>query len=606
MTDAQNYSQGNFSNMKSGAFPDVQSEKIRITTGTQQLKIELLENWKKTYNNAQIFPQAIANLSKELVEFLLSQNVSNYYESLANKCNLNSFQKIMLAQIIWKVSIEKSWDNIENILRENLNLQPAFFSVLYQSVSENIVLKSRELSKKTNTFGSYQATVIEDANKKNIVKISLLVLLQKYPRLGEQFVSSEMLKLKYLPDLVSPTIKNWIIDYRDVLGNGKHNMVERANFLFHSENGKRITSLERKKLMEIFKSLEDGSELEVDIEKQKIVFDLKSELLRQEDELSMSQKDVNRSDSISPAPILSDDFYAQKRSTSLEEKNVSVQRQSVTPVLSEEVSNDYKIKSAPTDQSANLNWKIAEEKVLDDKSLDRLKDFAPRGFEVRKDLEKGIVENKIFEKNIGIGSDEYYSFQKNENNISGQEKTAGFDNLQNISNQNKLIFEAPQKLPNEKVQQAEEVSQKIPDFNVNKQDDEKKTLSNVFSKDKEVSNSQNFDMKIEKNSANINERQDQFDALAHIASSENFQAQQKLNEQEIIKEDDPEKIKNDQLQALKKHNAQMAARNFQQSRIQKRIIPINENYNVDNMGNSLANTVNGDPMIRGNVVDLSK
>ncbi|NMC87127.1 MAG: hypothetical protein GYA69_01595, partial [Candidatus Moranbacteria bacterium] len=72
--------------------------------------------------------------------------------------------------------------------------------------------------------------------------------LVKYPNLGEQKITVNQIKLKYFPTPARPSIKNWITDFRDNMGSGKHSSIDRGNYLFHSENGKRLSSSERKRL----------------------------------------------------------------------------------------------------------------------------------------------------------------------------------------------------------------------------------------------------------------------------------------------------------------------------------------------------------------------
>ncbi|HEX8974275.1 MAG TPA: hypothetical protein VF817_02185 [Patescibacteria group bacterium] len=102
--------------------------------------------------------------------------------------------------------------------------------------------------------------------------LALTPALEKYPNLGEQQVSINMLKLPFFQALARPSIKNWISDYHAVLGAGKHNSVERGNYLFRSENGKKLTPAERQKLSDMFKSLDEETPLAIDPVEQKIVF----------------------------------------------------------------------------------------------------------------------------------------------------------------------------------------------------------------------------------------------------------------------------------------------------------------------------------------------
>lgn len=97
--------------------------------------------------------------------------------------------------------------------------------------------------------------------------------LVKYPNLGEQKITVNQIKLKYFPTPARPSIKNWITDFRDNMGSGKHSSIDRGNYLFHSENGKRLSSSERKRLSVILKSLDEEALLPIDPKDQRVVFE---------------------------------------------------------------------------------------------------------------------------------------------------------------------------------------------------------------------------------------------------------------------------------------------------------------------------------------------
>jgi hypothetical protein len=116
--------------------------------------------------------------------------------------------------------------------------------------------------------------------KANLVRFSIFQAIQKYPKLGEQLLTSSPIKLKIFPGPIRPSIKNWIADYHAVLGAGSHATMERGNYLYHSENAKRVSAGERQKLAVILKSLDENELLIIDSERQEVVFPLLSESAR--------------------------------------------------------------------------------------------------------------------------------------------------------------------------------------------------------------------------------------------------------------------------------------------------------------------------------------
>jgi hypothetical protein len=110
------------------------------------------------------------------------------------------------------------------------------------------------------------------AGRVGFEKLTLSEALKKYPNLGEQPISGSPIKIKLFPDPVRPSVKNWIADYHAVLGAGAHGVMERGNYLYHSENAKRLTAGERQKLAIVLKSLDENLPLTIDPNRQEIIF----------------------------------------------------------------------------------------------------------------------------------------------------------------------------------------------------------------------------------------------------------------------------------------------------------------------------------------------
>lgn len=112
----------------------------------------------------------------------------------------------------------------------------------------------------------------EKQSAKQTVNLQILTALSKYPNLGNQNITTERIRIKSQPEPVRGSLYNWIKCYRDELGIGQHSTVERGQFLFRSENGKRLTPEERERINLILKSIEENYALDIDPEKQIIVF----------------------------------------------------------------------------------------------------------------------------------------------------------------------------------------------------------------------------------------------------------------------------------------------------------------------------------------------
>lgn len=106
----------------------------------------------------------------------------------------------------------------------------------------------------------------------SVVKLPLLQALSKYEQLGNQLITQGRIKLKSQPETVRPSLLYWIKYYRDELGVGHHSSVERGNFLFRSENGKKLTPEERERVNLVLKSVEENYPVEVDTEQNVVIF----------------------------------------------------------------------------------------------------------------------------------------------------------------------------------------------------------------------------------------------------------------------------------------------------------------------------------------------
>ena len=104
------------------------------------------------------------------------------------------------------------------------------------------------------------------------ISMPLLQALSKYENLGNQLITQERIRVKSQAEPVRPSLLYWLKYYRDDIGVGHHDSVQRGQFLFRSENGKRLSAEERERLSLILKSVEEDFPLAIDTERQEIVF----------------------------------------------------------------------------------------------------------------------------------------------------------------------------------------------------------------------------------------------------------------------------------------------------------------------------------------------
>lgn len=116
------------------------------------------------------------------------------------------------------------------------------------------------------------------------INMPLLQALSKYENLGNQLITRERIRVKSQAEPVRPSLLYWLKYYRDDIGVGHHDSIQRGQFLFRSENGKRLSAEERERLGLILKSVEEDFPLTIDTERQEIIFPIFQGVMAREDQ----------------------------------------------------------------------------------------------------------------------------------------------------------------------------------------------------------------------------------------------------------------------------------------------------------------------------------
>jgi len=249
---------------------DVEEKKKEIEKITQEVREELMNKWKKTYANAQIFPAAIESMHPEAVDFLLNFKLVSVYDAIAKQAGLDSVGRNFLPEIVWQIAQSKNWNALDQMLEEKIQLVHSVHVMVANLLQENIVSKIKVLSEKP-----YAKKIVSSSGvSKKEVQLAIADALLKYPEIAQQIVTSESIKLQFSPILMRPSIKNWISDFHGAMGAGKHSPIDRGNFLFHSENAKKLNAIDRQKLGMILKSLDEQTPLKIDEHGPAVVFEV--------------------------------------------------------------------------------------------------------------------------------------------------------------------------------------------------------------------------------------------------------------------------------------------------------------------------------------------
>jgi hypothetical protein len=104
-------------------------------------------------------------------------------------------------------------------------------------------------------------------------KFPIRELLVKFPEIGDQLITENEIEIKNFPEPMRPSIRNWLHDYTQHLGQERHSSMQRMDYVFHSENTKRLSSPDREKLAIILRSFDDNEPLPIDQENNEVLFD---------------------------------------------------------------------------------------------------------------------------------------------------------------------------------------------------------------------------------------------------------------------------------------------------------------------------------------------
>jgi|GEM_PF-955424 len=107
----------------------------------------------------------------------------------------------------------------------------------------------------------------------SLPKAPLRELLVKIPEIGDQLITEDEIEIKNFPEPLRPSVRNWLHDYTQHLGQDRHSSMQRMDYVFHSENTKKLSSPDREKLAIILRSFDDNEPLPFDQEKSEVLFD---------------------------------------------------------------------------------------------------------------------------------------------------------------------------------------------------------------------------------------------------------------------------------------------------------------------------------------------
>jgi hypothetical protein len=172
-------------------------------------------------------------------------------------------------------------EDIRRRLVEKINLKPNELDLAMEDLKQ-IVLLVKELGRKA-----------EQKEKKELASqyeyLNITNIAQNYPQALQQIVTSQPIKLETYNQFVHPSVKNWLDDYLEKMGAGKHTSLQRSHYLFNTENTKKLKAIERQKVAELIESYDEGRRMIFNKANKKIEFG-KGDILEENIERELEQQ----------------------------------------------------------------------------------------------------------------------------------------------------------------------------------------------------------------------------------------------------------------------------------------------------------------------------
>ncbi|MFO7807143.1 MAG: hypothetical protein R6V40_01830 [Candidatus Moraniibacteriota bacterium] len=101
----------------------------------------------------------------------------------------------------------------------------------------------------------------KDLAREDLEKGDIKTLMQKYEEIKNQEVGGNFLEIEGEGETLSPTIENWIYDYKSKVGTGNKNLLQESGYVYNSTNAKELNKKNKEKLSLIIKSYVNGKKI---------------------------------------------------------------------------------------------------------------------------------------------------------------------------------------------------------------------------------------------------------------------------------------------------------------------------------------------------------
>ena len=221
----------------------------------------------ETRTDFVLYREKLRSLNTLQRNILLSRTLPEHIVAIGERFHITESHIGRISALIRKICFgEISLVECDTALRQmNIpGIDEVSSTAITQYIQQNILTISPEADE--------DEPVSSEHTEPTSVKLLLLEALAKYPQLGQQGITESRIKLKTSTELVRGSLLNWLRYYREELGVGYHDALMRGQFLFHSQNGAKLTDEEHVRIGIILRSIEDHELVDIDTERQCIVF----------------------------------------------------------------------------------------------------------------------------------------------------------------------------------------------------------------------------------------------------------------------------------------------------------------------------------------------
>lgn len=232
----------------------------------EEIKIQRPDEWQIK----------IGGLPEKEQAWLTSLDAAKNNKEIAQKHGLPKEMNPILAEITGQAILKEiSLRSLPEILEQKLKINTAEalqiaedIAVLQLSPVKDFLPELRtlveslggSLSKNENAENRNEAekAKMPEQEKENLLpQKSLREAVEKNRSILDQLITLNPLKLDDSENLVRPTLRNWLKDYIAKKGSGRHSSLQRSEFLFGSENGKKLEMPERTLLSKILEAYDE-------------------------------------------------------------------------------------------------------------------------------------------------------------------------------------------------------------------------------------------------------------------------------------------------------------------------------------------------------------